>query len=86
MLVRFLHLLAKIAALAGQQVTINMSVVVLMNGLEQIAKSKMHVQVHHVKIQELAGQLETIFLNVHVHRDSLEGNVILQTHVHQTHV
>jgi hypothetical protein len=86
MLVRLRHLLVRIAALADQLETINMSVVVPMNGLEQTAKSKMHVQVHLVKTQELVDQLVITFLNVHVHLDSLESDAKLQIHVSRTHV
>jgi hypothetical protein len=71
--------------LADQPVTINMSVVVLMNGLEQTAILKMHVQVHNVQTQELVDQLETIFLNVHVCQNLLGSDVNIRTHVHQTH-
>jgi hypothetical protein len=63
--------------LADQPAIINIGVVVPMNGQEQIAKSKMLVQVPHVKIKELVDQLDTIFSNVLVHRNSLESGVKL---------
>jgi hypothetical protein len=82
--VRFRHLLAKIAELADQPETINMSVVVPMNGQEQTAILKKHVQVHLVKIQELVDQLVITFLNARVYQDLLGRDVNIRTHVRQT--
>ena len=68
-----------------QPETINMSVVVLMNGQENIVKSEMHVILHRVEIQEFADQLETIFLNARVCQNLLGSDVNIRTHVRQTH-
>ena len=71
--------------LVDQPETINLNVIVAINGQENIVKIKMHVLLRRVEIQEFADQLETISLNVHVCQNLLGSDVNIRTHVRQTH-